>query len=286
MKQENICFIYSMINNLIIAVIKIIGGFVFKLNTLFADGLHTFSDFITDIIAFAGMKISKKKATKIHPFGFGRVEYITNLFVGIIIFLLGIFILYNSFQGGHSNVSLYVIAVAIISIVLKISAILYMYTIGKKYKSATLLMGVSESMTDVYSSIGVIIITLLMQLKDKIQILQYSDMIGSILISMIIFKTSYTILKNNVFSLLGEREMDKPLNEEVEKYILEYKDVKDCKIELIKYGEYYLLNLELELDSKMTLLRATKLQDRIIKNIKRKKDFKIKYVDIHIESNN
>ena len=105
MKQEYKCLFYSMINNFVIGVIKISGGIFFNLTSLFADGMHTFSDFITDIISFIGSKISRKKPTKVHPFGFGMVEYLTNLFVGIIILLLCVFIIYNIFNIIEINIS-------------------------------------------------------------------------------------------------------------------------------------------------------------------------------------
>ena len=98
MKLEFKVLIYSMINNLIISIIKIIGGMIFSLGSLFADGMHTFSDFFTDIVCLLGAKVSKKRPTKSHPFGFGKVEYLTNLFVGIVLVLLGIFIIINSFN--------------------------------------------------------------------------------------------------------------------------------------------------------------------------------------------
>ena len=82
MNLELKTLIYSMLNNLVISVIKIVGGFIFNLSSLLADGMHTFSDFITDIVCLIGSRISKKKPTKYHPFGFGKVEYLTNLFIG------------------------------------------------------------------------------------------------------------------------------------------------------------------------------------------------------------
>ena len=97
MKLELKVLIYSMINNLFIAIIKIIGGIFYGLGSLFADGMHTFSDFITDIVCLLGANLSKKKPTKYHPFGFGKVEYLTNLFVGVILFLLGSYIVISSF---------------------------------------------------------------------------------------------------------------------------------------------------------------------------------------------
>ena len=70
MGKETSVLIFSMVSNFIIAVFKIIGGYVFRFSSLFADGLQTFSDFVTDIVSFLGAKFSKKQPTKSHPFGF------------------------------------------------------------------------------------------------------------------------------------------------------------------------------------------------------------------------
>ena len=65
MKLELKVLIYSMINNLFIAIIKIIGGIFYGLGSLFADGMHTFSDFITDIVCLLGANLSKKSQLNI-----------------------------------------------------------------------------------------------------------------------------------------------------------------------------------------------------------------------------
>ena len=98
MKLEFKVLLYSMFNNFVIAIAKVVGGIFLDLGSLFADGLHTFSDFVTDIICMVGSKLSKHKPTKAHPFGFGRIEYLINLFIGVILFLLGIFIIFHGFS--------------------------------------------------------------------------------------------------------------------------------------------------------------------------------------------
>ena len=65
MKLEFKMLVYSMINNLVISIIKIGGGIFFKLGSLLADGMHTFSDFITDIVCLIGAKISRKSQLNI-----------------------------------------------------------------------------------------------------------------------------------------------------------------------------------------------------------------------------
>ena len=68
MTRELKALAFSMIYNFIISIIKLFGGMFFHLGSLFADGLHTLSDFITDLISFLGVHLSKKTSYKASSF--------------------------------------------------------------------------------------------------------------------------------------------------------------------------------------------------------------------------
>ncbi len=285
MKLEFRTLIYSMINNFIISVIKIVGGIIFNLGSLFADGMHTFSDFITDIVCLIGAKISKKKPTKYHPFGFGKVEYLTNLFVGIVLLLLGIYIVVSSFFKKPTIPPSSVLILLVIVFILKLCAIIIMHKIGDKIHSQVLITSVKESMADLYSTIGVVIITILLQFSNKFHILKYSDIIGSILIGIIVLKTSFTIIIDNSLSLIGEVEEDNDKINKVKDFIKSKKEIKDIEIDLIKYGSYYKLQLNLELNSKLNLRQVSKIENNLKRDILRHRSFNIKYVTIYVTNN-
>lgn len=282
MKLEFKMLVYSMINNLVISIIKIGGGIFFKLGSLLADGMHTFSDFITDIVCLMGAKISRKKPTKYHPFGFGRVEYLTNLFVGIVLLLLGIYIVISSFNKEFIVPPLNVLILLSIVFLLKLIAIGLMHKVGDTINSQVLITSVRESMADLYSTIGVITITILLQFSNKIEILKYSDIVGSILIGIIVLKTAFTIIIDNSLSLIGEVEEDDEKLNKIYEFIKNEKGVKDLDFSLIKYGSYYKLQLNLELDSKLNLRQVSKIEDKLKKDIMRHRSLKIKYVTIYV----
>jgi len=282
MKPEEKMLIVSMINNLIISIIKIAGGFVFKLNSLFADGLHTLSDFITDIISILTTKVEKRKPTKHHPFGFGRVEYLSNLFIGILLFALGISIIIGAFTSEKATPPIMTLVLLAVVFTLKLLAILAMNKLGKKINSQILITSVEESKTDLFSTIGVFFITILLQFSEKFPILEHSDMIGSIIIALIIFKTALKIIVANSFSIIGETENNKELEEKVRKLIYTNKKIKKDKQEFMKYGSYYKLHLTLELDENIKLKDITKLEKRIKNTIVRHRSLKIRYVSIYI----
>ena len=282
MKLELVTLIYSMVNNLVISLLKIVGGLTMNLGSLVADGMHTFSDFITDIVCLIGSKISKKKPTKYHPFGFGKIEYLTNLFIGILLFLLGLYIIISAFFEKATIPPVSIIILLVIALILKVIVIIVMHKVGKKINSQLLIVSVEESKADLYSSLGVIIIVILLQFSNEYEFLKYSDLIGSILIGILVLKTALTIIIDNSLSVIGEIEQNKEILNKVEEQLKEYKKIEKSKIELIKYGPYYKLQLTLELDSKMTLRQVTNLERKIKKNIIRHRSLKIKYVTIYV----
>lgn len=284
MKLETIVLIYSMVNNLIISLAKIAGGFILNLSSLLADGLHTFCDFVTDIICMIGAKISKKKPTKHHPFGFGKIEYLTNLFVGIILFILGIYIIVHSIKSETIVPPASLLWLLIIALVLKLIAIAIMDKVGETKNSQLLITSVEESKTDLYSSIGVLIITIILQFSIKYPILKHIDMVGTILIGLMVIKTALEIIIQNSLAIIGEVEDNKEIINRIKEYLNEYDEIEDKEIILIKYGSYYKLQLELDLSYKMSLRKITNLENKITKGIKRHRSLNIKYITIYVSN--
>lgn len=282
MKTEFRVLIYSMINNLIIAILKIAGGTFYGLGSLFADGMHTFSDFVTDIVCLIGAKISKKKPTKYHPFGFGKVEYLTNLFVGIVLLALALYIMISSLFKKAVIPPISVLWLVLLAFILKLIAIIVMHRVGEKINSQLLITSVEESKADLYSSVGVALITIILQFSNKYPILDYADIIGSLLIGIIVLKTSLSIIIDNSLSLIGEVEKDPNEHAKINELLDENKKIIDYKYELIKYGSYYKLQLTLELDSKLSLRQVTNLENKLKKEIIRHRKLKVKYVTIYV----
>jgi cation diffusion facilitator family transporter len=283
MKQEASSLIFGAISNFIISVIKFLGGFLFGFNTLIADGLYTFCDFITDIMVIFGAKISNKRPTKDHPFGFGRAEYITNLFMGFFLILIGGFIFFHSFTIVAIVPSLYVLLFLGASFLLKIMIIIRMKAGFKKTKSAILLSSINEAKVDLISISCISVIVILMQFSDTIKIFKHGDMVGSIILSVMIFRMSFELIKESVLHLLGEIESDEETLKIVEDEISKTHRVTIKKIELIKYGGYYTAHLVLLMDPQMTLKKADKLENEIISHLKRMRKIKIKFVNIDLD---
>ena len=95
--EENRIILITAVFNFIVAILKLISGIFFSFSTLIADSIQSFIDFLTDITSLIANKIGKRRANKKYPFGYGQVYYLANLFTGFLLFLIGIFILYQFF---------------------------------------------------------------------------------------------------------------------------------------------------------------------------------------------
>ena len=279
MKREKNILMFVMFLNLIVACIKLISGLMFNFSSLIADSLHSFSDFITDIISNIASRIGKKRANKKYPFGYGLVENISNFIIGMILFGLGIFIFIESFHSPEVEVPSIIFIILIISILLKLFVTSILYYYGKKFHSSNLMSAVKESSTDLISSIIVFIVYILLLFKDTYPFLRYANRIGSILISLIVFYIAMNIIVENIRYLLGINEENQEVTKKLKDLIYENKQIKDFSMKLMKMGSYYNLYLTIELERNITLKQLFSLEKKLKKEIKKLK-LNIKFIEI------
>ena len=82
--------IISFLGNCVLVILKYVVGIITNTQVLLADAIHSLSDLITDVVAIIGSKMSYKKSDIKHPKGYGRIQYVTNLIMGVVILLLSI----------------------------------------------------------------------------------------------------------------------------------------------------------------------------------------------------
>ena len=284
MNKEFKVLVFSMTMNLLISILKIVGGIYFHFGSLLADGMQTFSDFVTDIVSFIGAKFSKKRPTKSHPFGFGKMEYITNLVVGFLLLALAVFIIINGYMSPWHIPSLSVLWILVIAFVLKGISIYFLYSVGKKINSQLLITSYSESKMDLYASSGVMLATILLQFSESIIIFRSIDMIVGFIIGFMVLKTSWDILRENSMNLIGKVEDNAELYKKIEDFLLDIKGVEKVKMYLIRYGKYYKIQLMIEMDEKLTLRQVTRLEEKIKRELVRHHSFHVKYPTIYVTS--
>lgn len=273
----------SLITNTFLSIVKVLFGLIYKCSSLVADGIHSLSDLSTDVIAIFGNHLSLKPADKKHPFGHGKVEYVTSLMIGIIIIILGCGLIYNAFNKEYMIPNMIVIIVSLFTIISKFILSIYIYRKGIKYNNNILIASGKESRADVYSSLFVLISIILMQFSNEINLFRYADLIATIIIAIFIIKTGYNILKENISILLEEQITDKKYLKQIKQIISSFEEIISIEdLYILRYGPYYKLISNVIMQPGITLNAAHTVIDEVEHNIKENDD-KIKYVFIHME---
>jgi len=282
MKKDRLIMYVSMFLNFVVAVIKLISGVVFNFSSLIADSLQSLFDFVTDIIVMLASKVGNKRATKRHPFGYGMVENISNLFIGIVLFGLALFILIRGFIGEKTIIKPEIFVILIITLFLKVLVVFILYGGGKKYSNNSLLVSAKESLVDLIATVIVLIVSLMLLFENDIVIFKYADVFGSIIISSIIFYTAVNVIKVNIDYLLGTNEENEDIKLKINNIINDYKIIKNNNFKLMRIGDYYTLYLTIELDNDITLHKIMLLENKIKKKIRNNiKD--VKYIQIEFK---
>lgn len=282
MEKATKVLVKSLIVNILLTLTKFVFGIIYKSKVLVADGIHSLSDLATDIVSIYGSKLSLKPADTEHPYGHGKIEYLTSIVIGAVILALALSLLGNSLNAKTTITSNMVLYVTIFTILAKYLISRYILSKGVKYKSNLLIASGKESRSDVISSAIVIITYFLSKLSSYSKIFLYSDTIGTFIIGLIILKTAYRILKENIVSILGEIEQDEEYLDKIREIILENSEVVNIEeLNIIKYGHYYQANITINMDSDVTLEDACLVSDRIKKKLINKKT-RISYAKISI----
>ncbi len=276
MKKEQKTMMVSAFFNVLVASLKLIGGTFFNSYALIADGLYTISDFSTDILAMIGAKVGGKRANKKHPFGYGRFEYIMQIFIGIVILSVGIYIAYKSFLIKPTKSNLNILFIILLVILLKTLSANYLMQMGKKISSLMLINSAKESYLDVLSS-GVIFIIVLVG-----RFLPVLDIIGSLFIAILIIISAIKIIIQNIILLIGEDDNNQEIKSNLKKIVNKYKNVQYSDSFLIRNGNFYQANLVIAVSDEITVRELLKLENKIKNDIHKERKLKIKYLDFDV----
>lgn len=239
--------------NLLVSAVKIAIGLLTSSIAILSDGAHNMADAASSVLTIVGTKLSARKPTRKHPFGFGRIEYLTSLVVAALIlytgfefFVSAVKLMFEPAQLDISYVSLVIICVAA---VLKYILGAYTVRVGKRVDSLSLTAVGMESCNDSYIS-ALTLLTALIFIFTGFSI----DAYAGIITSVIIIKAGLEILSDTVSRLLGkagDRELADSLYKEIRSTpgILNAADMM-----LHNYGpDAYSGSVNLEIDHKMTM---------------------------------
>lgn len=278
--KENKIIIITTVINLFVAILKLISGITFSFSTLIADSIQSFMDFITDITSLIANKIGKRRANKTYPFGYGQVYYLANLFTGFLLFLIGIFIVYQFFFfKGEFRPNLTLFIVILVVLVLKLIVVNLLKHFGKKFKSELMIEASKESRADFISTCVVLIVCILALLKDYIPNYINIDKIGSLGMAIYVFYTSIKMIISNIRGILTNDEENNEIKEEILNELMNFKELQIKKAKVIKMSTYYTVFLQVKVEDNITIKEYIDIEKKI-KSYLKSKNKAIRFIDI------
>ena len=201
-KYGTLSGIVGIISNILLCSIKIFIGFISSSISVMADGINNLTDAGTSIITLIGFKLSGKKPEPEHPFGHGRIEYVSGLIVSFIIILMGFELLTSSISKIITPQEIKFkplpVIILICSIIIKFYMAFYNKQIGKKINSATLKATATDSLSDTIATAAVLISTAFSHVF-RINIDGYTGL----LVAGLILLAGYKAAKETISPLLG-----------------------------------------------------------------------------------
>lgn len=262
--------IVSIITNLVLFAIKYWAGIVTGSIALIADAWHTLSDSISSLVLIAGIKISVRKPTKKHPFGFGRVEQIAAIFIAFILGIVAYEIIRESVERYFNNVSAnygtIAIIVTILSVIIKEALAQFSFWAYRKTNYITLRADGWHHRSDALSSAVVLVGIFLRPYA------WWIDSLLGILIGLMLFYTVYDIARDAIERLIG-LELPEKVIEEIKKIAAQNYDgdLKLHHFHIHNYGHHQELTFHMKFDELTTVYDAheiaTKIEKQILENL-------------------
>lgn len=194
----------SLIAGIVIFLIKFGAYLVTDSTAIFSDAAESIINIVAAGVALYSIIISSKPADEDHPYGHGKIEYFSAGFEGFLIALAGLVIIYSGIEkiitgAGPSQLGIGILLLGASSVANLVLS-LYINSVGKKTDSLTLVADAKHILTDVYTSIGIIVGLGVVLLTD----IPVFDPIIAIIVAVNILYTGYKLVRESVGGLMNE----------------------------------------------------------------------------------
>ncbi len=241
--------IFSIVCNFILVAFKLVVSFITNSLSIRADGLNNLSDMGSNLASLCGFKLASKHPDNEHPYGHGRVEYISGLIIGFLIITVGFSSLIDSLKSIFVKSDISFNYAAVIVVIASIIVKLIMGFTNKKaanlIESETLLAASSDSFNDVLLTFS----TLISLFVYKLFNINIDPYVGGV-VNIVVIISGFKITMEVISVLIG-KSPDKKLIKEIEDDILKNKEV--LGIHDIIYHDYgpgsRFLTLHVEVDA-------------------------------------
>lgn len=276
----NLAGIVGIVTNLILFIIKLSVGLFSNSVSILADAFNNLSDAASSIITIIGFKMANKPADAEHPFGHGRIEYITAMIVSFMVMLVGLQFVKTSFQKIINptlvTFELWPFILLLISIGFKFWLSKFNKAIGNKINSSTLKATATDAMGDVFTSTTVVISFLI----SKFTTLPIDGYIG-IVVALAIVYSGFSLIKETLSPLLGEPP-DPVLVSDITDMVMSYDNITGIHDLIVhNYGPGRIMaSIHAEIPSNIDIMEIHHIIDTAEREISKKLNI---YLVIHMD---
>ena len=196
--------IFGIIGNALLAIFKVFVGIKSNSIAILVDAVNNLSDAGSSVITIVGTKLAGKEADNKHPFGYGRIEYLSAMVISVIILYVGITSLveavkkiFNPIDPSYSLLSIIIVS---LSVIVKLVIAHYFLKVGEEVKSDSLINSGQDSKLDSIVSLSILLAAGIFVMFN----ISLEAYLGAI-ISIIIIKSAIDMLSKTISQLLGEK---------------------------------------------------------------------------------
>lgn len=278
----------GFVANLILTAIKIAAGIFGRSSAMIADGVHSVSDFATDLVVIGSLSVSQRPRDHNHKYGHGKVETLATAFVGGVLILVGAGLFYSGIMKIYGvtqgellpQPGMGALYAAVGSVVIK--EILFRYTLeaGRQTHSQVVIANAWHHRSDVYSSFGTLLgISGAIFLGRDWVIL---DPIAAVIVSFFIFKVALKITRETLMELI-ETSLPKEHEEEILQIASEVEGVHDPhELKTRKIGNQIAIDIHIKVHNDLNIEQAHDITVVLEKTLRRAYG-KETYISVHAE---
>lgn len=260
--------LFSLIVSVVLVITKVSIAVFTNSMGVFSEALNNGLDLVTVLIAFLAIRISMRPADKDHTYGHGKYENLSASVELLIISALSVFIIYKSvrriiYGDFQLKINNYVFIILIFSVVLNIVRVYFVGRAAKEHHSSVFEAEFLNYMSDIASSIVIIIGLLLARAGFLL-----ADPIASILISAAVLIISLRLsikIFRNLLDYIPEEITDRVIR--ASKYFKEISSINELRIHEV--GDIKFINLNISLEKNLYLSQVEKIKERFRKRVER-----------------
>lgn len=278
-KSTKIASFLGIFFNLLLFIIKLIVSLITSSQSMMADAMNSLGDIFSSLMTWIGNKIASKPKDHDHNLGHGKAEYIYSLFISVIIMIMAITLIKDSFFSLFSpteyHFSIWLVIVCLITILSKVSLYIYIHHLSKDFDSLLLKANAKDHLYDAFITCINLSAILLTQYG-----IYFIDGIAGIFIALWIFYQGFKICKES-YDVLMDKTMNPKKRSEVLKIIKKYPNVKRMShFVATPVGYQYQISFTIYVDGNLSTYQSHKIANQIEQELKKLPE--IYFVVIHV----